>query len=343
MKLKTADLVRPHRLGSSRPSPLAAPADDGRRPTPAGRVQGRSNCSARAPTRCSSASTTRRSSLLEKAAAEDKTKTSYRVHLARAYRYAGRDKQAAAVLEDVLKANPDHVEAGQFLAELYAQQEDWKRVVEVLEPLLKYRHDYPTYHLLAEAKYNLTTSPPPAATSRRPSASTRKARPTDYDLGNIYLAGNFFALAAESYHAALSLGMQSPVLHYKLGVGLLQPAQLLRPGHGGDGQERQAGHHQRGVVSDRAGARPPGPVPRGGQRVRRLPGGQGHRRRHRRPPRHPLPPGQHLPQRRAVPAGERACSRKSSRGCPRRTRRCSTSTTPSPPSAPATTTSTSST
>src|SRR5437660_4045461 len=74
--------------------------------------------------------------LLEKAAAEDKTKTSYRVHLARAYRYAGKDKEAEAMLEGVLKTTPDHVEAGQLLGDIYAKQENWKRVVAVIEPLL---------------------------------------------------------------------------------------------------------------------------------------------------------------------------------------------------------------
>jgi tetratricopeptide (TPR) repeat protein len=36
-------------------------------------------------------------------------------------------------------------------------------------------------------------------------------------LGNIYLASNCFALAAQSYEAALRLGLDSPVLRYKLG------------------------------------------------------------------------------------------------------------------------------
>ena len=35
-------------------------------------------------------------------------------------------------------------------------------------------------------------------------------------MGNICLAKNLFALAAESYEAALRLGVESPVLHYKL-------------------------------------------------------------------------------------------------------------------------------
>lgn len=154
--------------------------------------------------------------LLEQAAAADPSKTSYKVHLARAYRYAGKEDKASATLEEILKFTPDHVEAGQSLAELYAQREDWKRVVEVLEPLLKFRHDYPSHHLLAQAKYALDDLP----AARRYFEEAVRLNPGSaadrYDLGNIYLAGNFFALAAESYQAALSLGLQSPVLHYKL-------------------------------------------------------------------------------------------------------------------------------
>jgi superkiller protein 3 len=156
--------------------------------------------------------------LLQQAAKEDPTKTSYRVHLARAYRYAGKDKDAESLLETILKTTPDHVEAGQLLGDIYARQENWKRVVEVIEPLLKYRHDYPTYHLLAEAKYNLD-QPESARHYFEEAIKLNPKSPTDhYDLGNIYLAGNFFALAADSYQQALALGLNSPVLHYKLGT-----------------------------------------------------------------------------------------------------------------------------
>lgn len=155
--------------------------------------------------------------LLKKASEADPSKTSYRVHLARAHRYAGDDKAAEALLEAVLKSTPDHVEAGQFLADIYSQQENWKRVVEVIEPLLKYRHDYATYHMLGEAKYNLNDT----EAARKYFEEAIRLNPRSaidyYDVGNIYLAGNFFALAADAYQQALGLGLQSPVLHYKLG------------------------------------------------------------------------------------------------------------------------------
>ena len=154
---------------------------------------------------------------LAKAVAADKTKTSYRLYLARAYRYAGKATEAEAQLQQILKTTPDHVEAGQLLAEIHAQRQSWKEVVAVLEPLLKYRHDYTTYHLLAEATYNLDDH----ENARKYFEQAVKLNPQSasdhYQLGNIYLAGNFYALAAEAYQKALGLGTDSPVLRYKLG------------------------------------------------------------------------------------------------------------------------------
>ncbi|MHC4405134.1 MAG: tetratricopeptide repeat protein [Planctomycetota bacterium] len=155
--------------------------------------------------------------LLAKAVAADDTKNSYRLHLARAYRYAGRDKEAEPVLEKILETAPDHVEAGQVLAGIYTRAERWDDVVRVLEPLLTYRHDYTIYHMLAEAQYNRGEQ----EEARKHYEEAVKLNPQSasdhYQLGNIYLAGNFFALAAGSYQAASRLGIDSPVLHYKLG------------------------------------------------------------------------------------------------------------------------------
>ena len=156
--------------------------------------------------------------LLDQAVAADQTKTSYRLHLARAYRYAGQDDEAAKQLEEIIKTAPDHVEAGQTLGEIHSAAKRYKDVVRVLEPLLKYRHDYPTYHMLAEAQYNLDDH----ENARKSYEEAVKLNPQSamdhYQLGNIYLAGNFFALAAESYQSALRLGLDSPVLRYKLGT-----------------------------------------------------------------------------------------------------------------------------
>ncbi len=117
--------------------------------------------------------------LLSKAVAADKTKTSYRLHLARAYRYAGKDDQAAAVLEEILKTAPDHIEAGQALGEtLFGGQ-----AVEGRGPRASNR-----FSSTATTIPPTTCWPRPSTTwasrrrrgkrTRRPSSSTRKARRT---------------------------------------------------------------------------------------------------------------------------------------------------------------------
>lgn len=156
--------------------------------------------------------------LLEKAVAADNTKTRYRIHLARAYRYAGKGDQAVPHLEEILKSTPDHVEAGQALGGIHAGAKRWKEVVRILEPLLKYRHDYPTYHLLAEAQYNLDEYEKARKYFEEAVKLNPRSAADHYQLGNIYLAGNLFALAAASYQTALRLGLDSPVLRYKLGT-----------------------------------------------------------------------------------------------------------------------------
>ena len=178
---------------------------------------GRELVQPRAAKPCSRASTTRPSTCCDKAVAADKTKTSYRLRLARAYRYAGKDEQAIANLEEILKTAPDHVEAGQMLGELYTAAKRWKDVVRVLDPLLKYRHDYPTYHMLAEAQNNLGDRDKARKSYEEALKLNPQSASDHYQLGNIYLASNFFALAADSYHEALRLGLDSPVLRYKLG------------------------------------------------------------------------------------------------------------------------------
>jgi tetratricopeptide (TPR) repeat protein len=119
-------------------------------------------------------------------------------------------------LEEILKATPDHVEAGQTLSEIYSAKKQWKDVTRVMEPLLKYRHDYPTYHMLAEAQYNLGEHDKARKNYEEAVKLNPQSAMDHYQLGNIYLAGNSFALAAESYQSSLRLGLDTPVLHYKL-------------------------------------------------------------------------------------------------------------------------------
>ena len=144
------------------------------------------------------------------------TKTAYRLHLARAYRYAKHPEKSEALLAEILKQSPDHVEAGQLLAEVYYSQQKWKDVTKTLEPLLKYRHDYPTYHMLAEASYNIGDTSQARSYYREAIKLNPQSGPDHYQLGNLYLADNRFALAARSYEKALELGLDSVVLHFKL-------------------------------------------------------------------------------------------------------------------------------
>jgi len=156
--------------------------------------------------------------LLKQAVAADPQgrKTSYRLHLARAYRYADQDDASEKLLREILKRSPDHVEAGQLLAEICYTHQRWKDIVELLEPLLEYRHDYPTYHMLAEAEYNLDDYDKAREHFREAIRLNAKSAVDHYQLANIYLAKNRFARAVESYEAALRLGLESPVLHFKL-------------------------------------------------------------------------------------------------------------------------------
>ena len=147
---------------------------------------------------------------------KDGTKTSYRLHLARAYRYARHPEKSETLLKEILMQSPDHVEAGQLLAEVYYSQEKWKAILDTLEPLLKYRHDYPTYHQLADAAYNLDDYDSSRKYYREAIKLNPKSGEDHYQLGNIYLAENRFALAAQSYESASGLGLESKVLHYKL-------------------------------------------------------------------------------------------------------------------------------
>jgi tetratricopeptide (TPR) repeat protein len=156
--------------------------------------------------------------LFERAVATDpeKNRTSYRLYLARAHRYAGQEDQAGPLLREILAVAPDHVEAGRLLAEIYAKAEKWQEILDVMKPLLKYRHDYPTYHLLAEASYHLDQHDEARRYYRKAIKLNGENARDHYQLGNICLSQNLFARATESYEAALRLGIDSPVLHYKL-------------------------------------------------------------------------------------------------------------------------------
>ena len=156
--------------------------------------------------------------LFEQAIEADKSKsnTAYRMQLARAYRYSSQDEKAVEVLQAIMRIAPDHVEAGQYLAEILAAGEKWKEIVDVLEPLLAYKRDYQTHHLLAEASYHLDKYKAARKYFEEAVRLNPSSGPDHYQLGNIHLSQNRFALAARSYENALRLGIESPILHYKL-------------------------------------------------------------------------------------------------------------------------------
>ena len=112
------------------PEPKKDNATTARSPPSKSRRRRRS-FSRKAATRSSKANMTRPSNLLTKAVEADGGKTSYRLNLARALRYAGKEDAAVKQLEDILKASPDHVEAGQTLCEIYTAKNQWKEIVRV--------------------------------------------------------------------------------------------------------------------------------------------------------------------------------------------------------------------
>jgi tetratricopeptide (TPR) repeat protein len=153
---------------------------------------------------------------LASAVAADPSKTTYKLLLAKAHRQAGAADKATAVLEEILKTNADHVEAGIELAELLSPQKQPDRVIAVLEPLLKYKHDYPLYHLLGEAHYQKEQLDKARGYFEEAIKLNAQSADDHYQLGNIYLAQKRFAKAAQVYERAGQLGMSSGAYHFKL-------------------------------------------------------------------------------------------------------------------------------
>ena len=154
--------------------------------------------------------------LLKEAAKANPAKGAYQLLLAKAYRYAGQQKDAAAALEAILKANPEHVEAGVELAEILSPLQEPNRVVAILQPLLKFKHDYPLYHMLAEAYYQKEQWTEARENYEQAVKLNPQSPQDNYQLANIYLAQKQFARAAEAYEKAGQLGVDSAVFHFKL-------------------------------------------------------------------------------------------------------------------------------
>src|SRR5262245_3137385 len=128
------------------------------------------------------------SAKLAQAADANPAKTVYKLLLAKAYRLADQNEKAAKVFEEILKANPEHVEAGVELAELLSPQKQPDKVITVLSPLLKFKHDYPVYHLLAEAHYQKEQFDKARSYYEEAVKLNPKSGSDHYQLANIYLA-----------------------------------------------------------------------------------------------------------------------------------------------------------
>ena len=154
--------------------------------------------------------------VLKAAAKESPDSSSVLLYLARAYSFNNELDKAEAPLKKILKKQVDHIEAGQLLAQIYNRQKKYKELVEVLEPLLEYRHDYPNYQLLAQATYKLDKLKD-SQKYYEEAIKLNNQNPEDhYNLGNIHLLNLEYAKAANSYNQAMNLKMNTPELHFKL-------------------------------------------------------------------------------------------------------------------------------
>ena len=147
------------------------------------------------------------------------------------------------------------MEAGQLLAEIHHVQQRWKEIVNVLEPLLKYRHDYSIYHMLGEATYNLDDFSKAAKYYKEAVRLNGDSALDHYQLGNIHLAKNRYARAVTSYESALRLGFEESCVALQAGVELLQPPKLFRQGRSDHSLGRNARNDQRTLLFDRTCAR----------------------------------------------------------------------------------------
>ena len=154
--------------------------------------------------------------ILADAVKTDPTKGSYKLLLSKAYRYAGESDRAVGLLADILKENPEHVEAGVTLAELLSPKKQPDKVIQTLEPLLKFKRDYPLYHLLAEAHNEKGDLDKARKYYEEAVRLNPRAGGDLYELGNIYLAQSRFARSANAYERANALGVDTDVFHFKL-------------------------------------------------------------------------------------------------------------------------------
>lgn len=153
---------------------------------------------------------------LKEAADKNPTKTGYKLLLAKAHRGVKQDAQATKVLEELIKSNPEHIEAGLELAELLSPTKEPDRVIGLLEPLLKLKHTYALFHMLGEAHYEKEDLNQARKYFEEAVKLNAQNRSDHYQLGNIYLSQKRFARAGRAYRTASELGLSTGVFHFKL-------------------------------------------------------------------------------------------------------------------------------
>ena len=125
-------------------------------------------------------------------------------------------RRATKVVEEIIKANADHVEAGVQLAELLDPKKKPEWVIAIVEPLLRLKHTYDLYHLLGDAHYQKENFNSARKNFEEAVKLNLRNHSDHYQLGNIYLSQKRFAKAARSYQVARDLGFSSGVFHFKL-------------------------------------------------------------------------------------------------------------------------------
>lgn len=89
-------------------------------------------------------------------------------------------------------------------------------MIAVLQPLLKFKHDYPVYHLLAEASFQQEKFDDARKYYEEAIKLNNQNGNDHYQLGRIYLNQKRFAKAAQAYELAGALGHDSGVYHFQL-------------------------------------------------------------------------------------------------------------------------------
>ena len=142
----------------------------------------------------------------------------YGVALGKAYSAGGKTDEAQQQFERIVRDHPTNVEAGKELAAIYARQEEWQKVLDLLTDLLPYKHDYAMFKYLADAANNLRKTTEAKEYYREALKFNEGAALDHYQLADIYLTESKFRLAASGYARALELGYEDALIHYKLGT-----------------------------------------------------------------------------------------------------------------------------